>query len=183
MLAFLHLFWINQCRTSILRLKQSVLPLPHLFLEQFSVINIFLWQYSVNSVDSHLGNGASLLHATSEPKQYRCPILCLSRSLWMAAQPSGVSTALPSLVSATKFLRVPSAPPSGSFMKVLNSIDPSTSHRGTPLVTVLKMDFVLLMTSPLSLECSQFPVYPTASLSHPELTSLPMKKLQCQKPC
>lgn len=158
-------------------------PLLHLFLEHFSVINVFLWQYNTSSVDSHLGNGASLFHVTSEPKQYRCPILSVSMSIWMAAQPYGVSGAPPSLVSAAKFLRVYSAPPSGSFMKVLNSIDPSTNHRGAPLVTVLKMHFVLLMTSPLSLECSQFSVYPTASLSHLEFSSLPVGKLQCLKPC
>lgn len=69
------------------------------------------------------------------------------------------------------------------FEKVLNSIDPSSNHRGVPLVTVLKMHFLLMMAAPLSLECSHFSVYPTASLSHPELTSLPVRKLQCQKPC
>lgn len=73
-----------------------------------------------------------------------------------------------------------SAPSSGSFIKVLNSIDPSTNHKGAPLVTV-KMHFVLLMTSPLSLGCSQFSVHPTASLSHPEFTGLPVRKLKCQK--
>lgn len=182
-LAFLHLFWIKQFKTNSSYEMICPSPPPFTFwaVEYHQYIPMTIQcQFSV----SHLGNGASLFHATSEPKQYRCPILSLSRSLWMAAQPSDVSTAPPSLLSAAKFLRVHCAPPSGSLMKMLNSVDPSTNHRGTPpLVTVLKMLFVLLMRSPLSLECSQFSVYPTASLSHPEFSSWPVRKLLFWNPC
>ncbi|NXV25094.1 SSF1 protein, partial [Cepphus grylle] len=56
----------------------------------------------------------------------------LSRSLWMASLPSGVSTA--------NVLRVHSIPPSMSPTKTLNSTGPSTDPWGTPLVTGFRVD-------------------------------------------
>ena len=53
----------------------------------------------------------------------------------MAAQPSGVSTPPPSLVSSANLLRVHSNSSSRSLMKKLNKTGPSTDPWGTPLVT------------------------------------------------
>jgi len=50
----------------------------------------------------------------------------LSRSRWMAAQPAGVSTTPPSLVSSANWLRVHSNSSSRSLMKKLNKTGPST---------------------------------------------------------
>ena len=51
----------------------------------------------------------------------------LSRSHWMAAQPSGVSTTPPNFVSSANLLRVHSIPSSRLLMKTLNKIKPTTS--------------------------------------------------------
>ena len=56
----------------------------------------------------------------------------------MAAQPSGVSTTPPSLVSSANLLRVHSNSSSRSLMKKLNKTGPSTDPWGTPLVTGLE---------------------------------------------
>ena len=61
----------------------------------------------------------------------------LSRSCWMAAQPSGVSSTLPSLVSSANLLRVHSNSSARSLMKKLNKTGPSIDPWGTPLVTGL----------------------------------------------
>ena len=53
----------------------------------------------------------------------------------MAAQPAGVSTTPPSLVSSANWLRVHSNSSSRSLMKKLNKTGPSTDPWGTPLVT------------------------------------------------
>jgi len=54
----------------------------------------------------------------------------LSRSRWMAAQPAGVSTTPPSLVSSANWLRVTSNSSSRSLMKKLNQTGPSTDPWG-----------------------------------------------------
>ena len=71
----------------------------------------------------------------------------LSSSHWMAAQPSGVSTTPPSLVSSANLLRVHSNPSSRSLMKKLNKIGPSTDPWGSPLLTGLQLDSAPLMTT------------------------------------
>jgi len=57
----------------------------------------------------------------------------LSRSLWMAAQPSGVSTTPPRFVSSADLLRMRSVLSSRSLMNDLNRPGTSTDHWGTPL--------------------------------------------------
>jgi len=59
----------------------------------------------------------------------------LSRSRWIAAQPSHVSTTPPSSVSSANLLRVHSNSSSRSLMKKLNKTGPSTDPWGTPLLT------------------------------------------------
>ena len=58
----------------------------------------------------------------------------LSRSRWTTAQPSGVSTTPPSLVSSANLLRVHSSSSSRSLMKKLNKTGPSTDSWGTPVL-------------------------------------------------
>lgn len=57
----------------------------------------------------------------------------LSRSLWTAAQPSGVSTAPPNFIPFSNLLREHSFLSPRSVMKRLNSIGPSINPWGTPL--------------------------------------------------
>ena len=77
----------------------------------------------------------------------------LSRSLWIASHPSGMSTTPLILVSSAKLLGVHLTPLSMmSLMKILNSTGPNTDTQETPLVTDL-----LFWTSslwPLSCGCN-----------------------------
>jgi len=76
-----------------------------------------------------------------------CPTLQPVQVSLMAAQPSGVSTTPPSLVSPADLLRVHSNSSSRSLMKKLNKTGPSTDPWGTPLVTGLQLDSAPLMTT------------------------------------
>ena len=74
---------------------------------------------------SRLHSTASGGAGTSPEKETPQPLLSaqlssLSRSRWMAAQPAGVSTTPPSLVSSANLLRVHSNSSSRSLMKKLN---------------------------------------------------------------
>jgi len=60
----------------------------------------------------------------------------------MAAQPSGVSTTPPSLVSSANLLRVHSNSSSRSLMKKLNKVGPSTDPWGTPLFIYLTLGYI-----------------------------------------
>ena len=71
----------------------------------------------------------------------------LSRSCWMAAQPSGVSTTPPSFVSSANLLRVCSVPSSRTSMNKRNKTGPRTEPWGTPLATGLRLDSALLITT------------------------------------
>jgi len=71
----------------------------------------------------------------------------LSRSCWMAAQPSGVSATHPTFVSSANLLRVRFILSSRSLMSKLNKTGPSTDPWGTPLVTGLQLDSAPLMTT------------------------------------
>ena len=81
----------------------------------------------------------------------------LLRSLGMAAQPSGVSATPRSLVSSAYFLRVHSVTTSRSVMKMLNSMRSGINCWGTPLVTGLQLDFMLLITTHWAWQCSSPP--------------------------
>lgn len=59
----------------------------------------------------------------------------LSRSLWAAAQPTGVTATPPGFVSSVNLLKHHSAPSSRSLTKKLNSTRPSISPWGIPLLT------------------------------------------------
>ena len=83
----------------------------------------------------------------------------LSRSRWMAAQPSGVSTTPPSLVSSANLLMVHFNSSSRSLLKKLNKTGPSTDPWGTPLVTGLQLDSARLMTALWVLLFSQFSIH------------------------
>lgn len=71
----------------------------------------------------------------------------LTRSLWIAAQPSGASATLPSFVSFVNSLRLCSAPSSSSLMKMLNRTRPSSQTKVSELIwkcLVLSDKFALL---------------------------------------
>ena len=82
----------------------------------------------------------------------------LSRSRWMAAQPSGVSTTPPSFVSSANLLRVHSNSASKSLMKKLNKTGPSTDPWWTALVTGLQVDSAPLTTTLWVLPFSHNPI-------------------------
>lgn len=69
-----------------------------------------------------------------------------SGSLWMAAQPSGVSGIPPSYVSSSALLRLCSPSSSRSLMKVLNRTGPYTDPWGALLPSGLQLDFMPLVT-------------------------------------
>lgn len=73
-----------------------------------------------------------------------------SGSLWMAAQPSGISGIPPSYVSSSALVRLCPASSSRSLMKVLNRIGPSTDPWGALLPPGLQLDFMQLVTCPHS---------------------------------
>ncbi|KAK4828728.1 hypothetical protein QYF61_000719 [Mycteria americana] len=94
------------------------------------------------------------------------PFSSISRPLWMAAQPSGISATPPSFVSSVNLLKVHSAPTSRSLMKMLNRTEPSTDSWGTLLVTGLQLDCLPLITtlrtqpvSPFSIQLLIQPIF------------------------
>lgn len=93
----------------------------------------------------------------------RFPLFLQSvEACWMAAQPCGLSTTLPSSVPHANLPRVHSPQSSRSSMKILlHNISPSTDHWGPPLVTGPQLHFVL----PLDLA-----IQPVFSLLHNPLT-------------
>lgn len=98
----------------------------------------------------------------------------LLMSLWMTAWPSGAATTPPNFVSSANLLRVHPVPVSRLLMKKSNSI----CHGTDPwLVTGLRLDFVLLITTCYVHQLSQFSVHLAVHLSRPYLISLPMKTL------
>ena len=106
----------------------------------------------------------------------------LSKSVWMASCPSGVSSAPPNLVSSIDVLRVHSIPLSLSLMKMLNSIGPCTDPRGTPLVTSLHLDIDPLTTTLWMWPSNQFLIHRTV---HPSNLYFPNLQRQwcCGGPC
>lgn len=70
----------------------------------------------------------------------------LSRSLWVASHPSGMSAVSHSLVSTADLLRMYSIPLSMSLMETFNRTGPSTDPWGTPLVTHIHQDVESLIT-------------------------------------
>ena len=80
----------------------------------------------------------------------------LLRSLWMEAQPSGVSATPPSFVLSADFPRVLSASGSSSLTKI-HGTGPSIDIWGTPLMPGLQLDFGPLTTAlwaPQFIQCS-----------------------------
>lgn len=99
----------------------------------------------------------------------------LSRSLWMAAQPSGISAPPPSFVSSPIFLRVHSIPSSRSLMNKSNKTGPSTDPWGTLLALLAYRRLSRLCTAnhnPLSSAIQPVLNSPHCPLIHPTLPEL-----------
>lgn len=79
----------------------------------------------------------------------------LSRS-HMVAQLCGVSAAPPSFASSENLVRCSLSHHFRSLVKLLNSINPTNEPWITPLVTCLRLDFVLLITTRQAWPFSQF---------------------------
>lgn len=101
----------------------------------------------------------------------------LPRSLWMVAQPSGVSATLPSL--QVKLAEGALVHPHlrvhwyhlRSLMRVFNSIGPSTDLKSASLVTGLQLDFAPLIIISWAWHCSLFSIYFTICLSSQQLVN------------
>lgn len=101
----------------------------------------------------------------------------LSRYLWMSAKPSGLSATPHSFVSSPNFLRMQSVLSSMSLLKMLNIIGPSIDLLGTPLVTGIQGDFMLLITSLWAQQFSRFLIHLTVYLSSLYFIGLSMRVL------
>jgi len=96
----------------------------------------------------------------------------------MATQPSGTAATPHILVSSANLLRVHSVPPSRSLVKWLNGTGPSIDPWGTPLVTGLLLDFVLLITIVWAQSLSQFSIHLCVCSSSLYTNSFSMNILQ-----
>ncbi|KAF1498675.1 hypothetical protein FQV18_0005633, partial [Eudyptula minor novaehollandiae] len=93
--------------------------------------------------------------------------LSLPRSLWIAAQPAGVSDiSPPSFVSSANLLSTHSAPSSRPLMKMLNRTGASIEPWAMQLVTGLQLDFVPPISTPWAWSFSRFSIHlPVCSFS------------------
>lgn len=89
----------------------------------------------------------------------------LSRSLWMAAQLSDVSTSPPNFVITHKLAEGAGSCTVIQFIKEGINIDPSIDTWGRLLVTGLQMHFVSLITRLWAQQFQQFPIHFTIYLS------------------
>jgi len=98
-------------------------------------------------------------------------VYSLSRCLWMAAQPSGISATPPCCVSSANFLWIHSDPSSRSLMKTLNRIGPNIDPWGTQLVTGLQLGCIPLITTLWAWLFSHFSIHFAACSFSPYLLS------------